>query len=74
MTFHAATTHHLDCEACGERVVIPTPRDAEPMIAREQEHSPAAGRATIHCGGVVIHECADGAYVPPDKTVPSKAN
>ncbi|MEY2524965.1 MAG: hypothetical protein QOJ66_3530 [Ilumatobacteraceae bacterium] len=70
----ADAENHVQCEACGERVVVPLPHEAEPMMAREDSHSPAPGRATIYFGGKVIHQCADGAYLPPGQIAPTRSN
>jgi hypothetical protein len=60
----ADTENHVQCEACGERVVVPLPHEAGPMMAREDSHSPAPGRATIYFGGKVIHQCAERRISP----------
>jgi hypothetical protein len=65
--------NHVQCEGCGERVDVPAPHEAEPMMAREDAQSPAPGRVTIHFGGTVIHQCADGAYLPPDQVAPPRS-
>lgn len=53
------------CTGCGKRVELPEPRTDNPTVLREQGYSSAPGRATVRYGGVVLHRCADGAYLPP---------
>ena len=81
MHLMADTGNHVQCDGCGERVAVPTAHEADPMMARENpmmaredSHSPAPGRVTIHFQGEVIHQCADGAYLPPDQVAPPRSN
>lgn len=43
------------------------------MILREPAGD-AAGRVSVQYGGSVIHQCADGAYLPPDQVAPPRSN
>jgi|EndMetStandDraft_7_1072992.scaffolds.fasta_scaffold08459_3 hypothetical protein len=60
------------CEGCGEAVVL---RIEDGATTRSRETDPAApdaGRVTITQGdaGTVVHTCAPGAFVPPDRKAP----
>jgi hypothetical protein len=55
----------VTCEACGERVLVDfAKQDVTSM--RELASTPAPGRVTIRVGDVVVHQCADGTFGPPD--------
>jgi hypothetical protein len=63
------------CEGCGEHVVLSIEFGA-PTIGREpstlQEHN-ANGRVTMHDGsGMLVHQCADGSYVPSGEIAPRR--
>jgi hypothetical protein len=60
------------CDGCGERVPIPEPRTSNPMVLREPS-GPAAGRVSWIYGGLTVHQCADGSFLPPDEVAPPRA-
>lgn len=60
------------CEGCGTKVEISEPRVDNPGVMREQGGD-AAGRVSVTYGGRVIHQCADGEYLPPDQVAPPKS-
>jgi hypothetical protein len=57
----------LLCDACGTSVPLDAAGD-KILAMREPASSPAAGRKTIRVGDVVVHQCADSAYLPPGST------
>ena len=60
------------CEGCGAAVVLSI-EDGTTTKARETDPtSPDAGRVTITQGpaGTVVHVCAPGTFVPPDRKAP----
>lgn len=65
---------YIHCEGCGERIDLGGSRRERPMQMREQAHNPAPGRVTVLYRGTVIHKCADGTFVPPDRVAPQKSS
>jgi hypothetical protein len=57
------TDEYIYCEGCGDRVVTPRPR----QFRREHREDPSPGRVSIMYGGLVVHQCAEGTYLPPDQ-------
>ncbi len=48
----------IECPGCGEKVPI---QPGPSTIGDEP-----SGRYSIHSGGVVVHQCAEGTYSPPE--------
>jgi hypothetical protein len=61
------------CEGCGEQVPIPEQRTSNPGVMREPSGL-AAGRVSWIYGGLTVHQCADGTYLPPDEVASPKPN
>ncbi len=42
--------------------------DAEPEVRRDGMLSATPGRTTITSGATTLHVCAEGRYMPPDRS------
>ncbi|MBW3537526.1 MAG: hypothetical protein KY395_07145 [Actinobacteria bacterium] len=51
-------SEEVECPGCGEKVAI---QPGPSTIGDEP-----SGRYSIHSGGVVVHQCAEGTYSPPE--------
>jgi hypothetical protein len=62
------------CEGCGEAVVLSIADGAATRARETDPSSPEAGRVTITQGdaGTVVHVCAPGEFVPPDRKAPPR--
>ena len=58
----------MHCPGCGARVEIPESADAEPQVRRDGMLSETPGRATITVAGETVHRCAEGRFLPPDRS------
>jgi hypothetical protein len=54
------------CEGCGETVTVDLANNGV-TFTREPEDARAPGRVTISVRQARVHQCADGAYLPPDQ-------
>jgi hypothetical protein len=55
----------ISCEGCGTEVEVD--RSLGVSTLSEPRSSNAPGRAAIIEGNVVIHQCSEGTYSPPDE-------
>jgi hypothetical protein len=55
------------CPGCGRRWALPptSERIEEPHILREDGNTSAPGRVSLTYLNEVVHQCADGTYLPP---------
>ena len=62
------------CEGCGEAVVLRIEDGTTNRSRQTDPAAPDAGRVTITQGdaGTVVHTCAPGAFVPPDRKAPPR--
>ena len=61
----------LYCDGCGELVPLPEATQwSGPVGYMRERVGPTAGRSTWRHAGVVVHECVDGEFLPPDQTAP----
>jgi hypothetical protein len=58
----------MHCPACGSRVELPESSDGGPDVVRDGMLSETPGRATITVAGETVHRCADGRFLPPDRS------
>ena len=59
----------MRCPGCGSKVVIPEAEEgAPPIVERDGMLSATPGRATITRGGEILHRCAPGRFLPPDRS------
>jgi hypothetical protein len=58
----------MHCPACGARVEIPESAGFEPEVTRDGIFAATPGRATITLAGETLHRCAEGRFLPPDRS------
>jgi hypothetical protein len=60
----------MRCPGCGSKVVIPEVGDGDdpPKVTRDGMLSATPGRATITVAGEIVHRCAPGGFLPPDRS------
>jgi hypothetical protein len=60
----------MRCPGCGVNVVIPEHEgeDDTPKLTRDGMLTATPGRATITVSGEIVHRCAPGRFLPPDRS------
>ena len=59
----------MRCPGCGSKVVIPGPEEGDPpTVTRDGMLTASPGRATITRVGEILHRCAPGRFLPPDRS------
>ncbi len=59
----------MRCPGCGANVVIPAAEEGEPpTVTRDGMLTASPGRATITRAGEILHRCAPGRFLPPDRS------
>lgn len=59
----------LDCEGCGE--LVPVDLEFRVSTLRETDGR-EAGRVVVRQDDLVVHRCADGAWLPPGQLAPRR--